>query len=70
MSDSGKLEAWRAALAAHVDQLTEKHVRERQAAPEAPPAERTSTPDDEKPEQLSPRTPPECVELPEENRRL
>ena len=70
MSDAEKLEAWRAALATHVDQLAEKHVRERQAAPEAPPAERTGTQDDGKPEQLSPRTPPEWVELPEEDRRL
>ena len=70
MSDGEKLEAWRAALAAHVDRLAEKNVRERQAAPEAPPAERTDAPLDVKQEQQPPRTPPEWVELPEENRRL
>jgi len=70
MSDGEKLEAWRAALAAHVDRLAENHVRERQAAPEAPPAERKDAPLDVKQEQQQPRTPPEWVELPEENRRL
>ncbi len=70
MSDTEKLEAWRAALAAHVDRLTQKPVSDRQAAPEAPPAERTDAPLDVKQEQQQPRTPPEWVELPEENRRL
>ena len=70
MSDAEKLEAWRAALATHVDRLAEKHVSERQAASEAPPAERMDAPPDAKPEQLSTRTPPEWVSAPEDHRRL
>jgi len=70
MSDTEKLEAWRTALAAHVDRLAEKHVGERLAEREAPPAERTDAALDAKPEQHPPRTPPEWVSVPEDHRRL
>ena len=70
MSDAEKLKAWRTALAAHVDRLAEKHVRERLAAREAPRAGLTDAALDAKPEQHPPRTPPESVSGPEDHRRL
>ena len=70
MSDTEKLEAWRAALSAHVDRLAEKHVRERLAAREAPPEGRTDAPVNAQPERHPPRTPPEWVSVPEDHRRL
>ena len=64
MSDAEKLEAWRTALAAHVDRLAEKHARE------PPRAGLTDAALDAKPEQHPPRTPPESVSGPEDHRRL